>query len=118
MKYGRCFLQKTREVMKKCEPVYEALKTINSLILGTRFPFSDHIPPSSNMMVNGYNSKNRIETTGNKLRFDDCCDITIYTLFCCLLYSLASRTYQLDRLNNYGYTPSNDLQYFFTNVCP
>ncbi|KAI5170907.1 hypothetical protein PAEPH01_1543 [Pancytospora epiphaga] len=112
------FFTENREMIKKCEPVYEALKTINSLILGMGFPFSDHIPPPSNMMVNGYDRKNKIATTGNILRFSDCCDITIYTLFCCLLYNPASRAYELDHLNNYGYTPSNDLQYFFTEVCP
>ncbi|KAI5173430.1 hypothetical protein PAEPH01_1970, partial [Pancytospora epiphaga] len=102
---------------KRCEPVYEALKTIDRVIFEMGFPFSVYTPPPSNMIVNGYDRKKKIETTDVNLRFSDCCDITIYSLFCCLLYDPTTKAYSLSKLIANGYTPSEDLRHFFEKTC-
>ncbi|KAI5171985.1 hypothetical protein PAEPH01_1709 [Pancytospora epiphaga] len=103
------------EKIKKYEPVYKALKTVNKSILESGFPFSSQASPPSNMIVNGYDRKLEVETTD--LCFSDCCDITIYTLLCCLFYDPVNKRYSLDHLDEKGYKPSKDLKHFFSEVC-
>ncbi|KAI5169439.1 hypothetical protein PAEPH01_0714 [Pancytospora epiphaga] len=112
-KIWKKFFTTTSNKVKALEPAYEALKTANRVVLRAGFPFSVYTPPPSKMQVNGYDRKNEVETRSSNLLFSDCCDITIYTLFCCLLYDPSVNEYRLDYMKMNGYTPSDDLNDFF-----
>ncbi|KAI5168406.1 hypothetical protein PAEPH01_0103 [Pancytospora epiphaga] len=112
------FFIKNKAEVKKYEPVYKTFKEVDRLNLKTGFPFSSYVPPPSTMTVKGYNEKYGRKTTNDILSFSDCCGITIYTLFCCLLYDPVSKEYKLDRMVRNGYIPSYDLRNFFEVICP
>ncbi|KAI5169319.1 hypothetical protein PAEPH01_0611 [Pancytospora epiphaga] len=109
----KMFFTEKGEEVRKYKPIFEALRKVDLIISSIKFPFSTYNQPPSNVTVKGYDRGMGKETTD--LYFSDCCDITIYTLFCCLLYDPSIEGYSLDQMNKNNYNPSLDLKKFFTD---
>ncbi|KAI5169435.1 hypothetical protein PAEPH01_0710 [Pancytospora epiphaga] len=107
------FFKNNKKHIHEYMPDYNAAIENDELLLNTEFPFTFHGQIPSNMMVNGYNREKRRKTNIDALRFDDFCDITIYTLFSCLLYDPIARKHKIDHMTSNNYKPSYDLKGFF-----
>lgn len=113
--WGKFFTTERSEIGQD-RAAYDAIQKINELSAAQKFPFTSYSRPPSNLTVNGYDRREgRIVEKG--LEFSDCCDIAIYSLFCCLLYDPTAMEYRLDLLRDKGYSPSEDLVEFFTVEC-
>ncbi|KAI5170492.1 hypothetical protein PAEPH01_1478 [Pancytospora epiphaga] len=116
-KVWNVFFTRDSNEVKKYKPMHDALALVDNIIDGVGFPFSIHTPSPSNVVVRGYDRMKKKETTNTGLLFSDCCDITIYTLFCCLLYDPTTKAYKMNNMEKNNYTPLKDFRNFFTEVC-
>ncbi|KAI5174138.1 hypothetical protein PAEPH01_2081, partial [Pancytospora epiphaga] len=109
----KIFFTTNNEEVKKYKPVYRALKEVDRVISEIGFPFSVYSLPPGHVQVKGYNRKKKNEITNPKFNLSDCCDITIYSLFCCLLYKPSDNIYSLEKMVKNGYKPTEELKEFF-----
>ncbi|KAI4293494.1 hypothetical protein PAPHI01_2768, partial [Pancytospora philotis] len=93
---------------------YEALEKMTGVGSRGVFPFDRAHPPQRYQLVYRYDEKTGQDEPDTN--YNDCTEIEIYNLFCCLLFVPQTRSYSTAHLEARGCSPSEEFKSFFTQT--